>query len=559
MACALLLCAIGVNADPIRYENAPLNISDGTTSVYPYQFNVPSGSLTDNSDGTATLNIDSEIYSNSGWTASTGQTVSTLNVGIGTTIPTRKLDVVGTATISGAVGLGTTTVTGNVFVSGNVGIGTTVPAYKIESTSGDIAFNTGGFISATGGTITTSGSKTIHTFNDSGTFTVSTATTVEYLVIGGGGGGGSLIAGGGGAGGYREGVLSIAAGTHDITVGAGGIAVTGGAAGVTGNDGNPSIFSTITSGGGGGGGTYNNVAGRNGGSAGGGGGAEGSGTGCSAAGGTASPAGQGNNGGCGGAKPSGVYQGGGGGGGAGAVGQAFQTVNGGNGGTGVTLSISGSPVCYAGGGGASATGVGTFGTATCGGGAGAVGGNSGTNGTANTGGGGGGVSGGTSGAGGKGVVIIRYLTQTPDTSSAMTLKSGKLGVGTGSQLSKVGVNGGVSVGSSYSGILAPTDGLIVQGNVGIGTAIPGATLQVGSGTISGTMASSSAHIQGDLEIDGTLYSGGTTFGFRVATAANQACTTTCVRGCVLGQDTAALTYAIVACSSAAADICLCSK
>ena len=80
------------------------------------------------------------------------------------------------------------------------------------------------FVAATGGTITTSGDFKIHTFNSSGTFTVTQAgnaagsNTVDYLVVAGGAGGGSgathfrgsrepqfhLGAGGGGAGGYRE-------------------------------------------------------------------------------------------------------------------------------------------------------------------------------------------------------------------------------------------------------------------------------------------------------------------------------------------------------------------
>ena len=53
--------------------------------------------------------------------------------------------------------------------------------------------------SATGGTITTSGSYTIHTFTDSGTFGATNAPigfSVDYLVVAGGGGG---VYGGGGA------------------------------------------------------------------------------------------------------------------------------------------------------------------------------------------------------------------------------------------------------------------------------------------------------------------------------------------------------------------------
>jgi len=58
---------------------------------------------------------------------------------------------------------------------------------------------------------------------------------------------------------------------------------------------------------------------------------------------------------------------------------------------------------------------------------------------------------------------------------------------------------------------------------------------------------------------GTIKGSGTTLGCTVLTGANTACTTTCGNGCLFGQDTAALTYAIVSCSDATADRCLCCK
>jgi len=64
------------------------------------------------------------------------------------------------------------------------------------------------FISATGGTITTSGNFKIHSFTGDGCFVVASlgnptggGSNVDYLVVAGGGSGGSY--GGGGAGGYR--------------------------------------------------------------------------------------------------------------------------------------------------------------------------------------------------------------------------------------------------------------------------------------------------------------------------------------------------------------------
>jgi hypothetical protein len=74
------------------------------------------------------------------------------------------------------------------------------------------------FISATGGTITTSGDFKIHTFTGDGCFVVSqapggSAPGVDYLVVsGGGGGGGQYIGGGGGGGGFRASSSTYAVG-----------------------------------------------------------------------------------------------------------------------------------------------------------------------------------------------------------------------------------------------------------------------------------------------------------------------------------------------------------
>jgi len=299
------------------------------------------------------------------------------------------------------------------------------------------------YVTATGGTVTTSGDFKIHTFTGDSNFVVSNAgnpagsTKVSYLVVAGGGGGGGAIttsAGAGGAGGFREGKvsgdpysasplvapdgLSVSAQTYPVTVGGGGAAGAGPVGqpnGAPGDDGSNSVFSTITSTGGGGG-AREVSNGENGGSGGGGGGI-GSGTPSGGSGNTppVSPP-QGNNGGTGGANPK---QGGGGGGGATAAGGAGSGSAGGAGGAGATSSINGTPTARAGGGGGSVfcggtPDVGAGGTG--GGGAGGYNAN-GTAGTANTGGGGGG-SGGTSppgqksgGVGGKGIVILRYKFQ----------------------------------------------------------------------------------------------------------------------------------------------------
>jgi hypothetical protein len=301
------------------------------------------------------------------------------------------------------------------------------------------------YISATGGTVTTSGNFKIHSFTGDGSFVVSSvgnplgSISVDYLVIAGGGGGGKSTASGGGAGagGVRFSATTycsssplkaatsfpVSATTYPITVGAGGSGATPSSSPAPGTSGSPSVFSTITSTGGGFGGGGNEPAGiaaRSGGPGGsGGGGAYGPGPTSPATNGGSgntppvSPP-QGNNGAVGGPQ-AGAHSGGGGGGftSAGSVGSP--TVSGGPGGNGLAISITGSSVERGGGGGGGSQcsskpgGAGGLG----GGGPGGTDGpgSSGTAGTANTGGGGGGSGPGSGGAGGKGIVIIRYRFQ----------------------------------------------------------------------------------------------------------------------------------------------------
>ena len=86
-----------------------------------------------------------------------------------------------------------------------------------------------GFISATGGTITTSGNYKYHTFTSSGTFSVTAAPagkTIDVLLVGGGGVSTNATYGGGGAGGLiiREGD-SISTGSYSIVIGLGATTV----------------------------------------------------------------------------------------------------------------------------------------------------------------------------------------------------------------------------------------------------------------------------------------------------------------------------------------------
>ena len=303
------------------------------------------------------------------------------------------------------------------------------------------------YIGATGGTITTSGNFKIHTFLAPGTFCVSRVATaaptpehntVSYMVVGGGGGGGDYLAGGGGAGGFREGKnapicsytasplnapagIPVSASPYPIVVGGGGAGASGPYESC-GTQGCSSSFGPITSAGGGYGA---GSPGSNGGSGGSGGGGQAGGAAtCGGAGNTPStPIAQGTAGGNSRSVPG--DRGGGGGGGAICAGQPGQPpYTGGNGGDGATTQINpavGSPATNFSGGG----GGGGQGAAPERGGVGGSGGGGDAQdsanpdpdpGVANTGGGGGGgsVSGPpctVGGAGGSGVVIIRYRYQ----------------------------------------------------------------------------------------------------------------------------------------------------
>jgi len=199
-----------------------------------------------------------------------------------------------------------------------------------------------GIITATGGTVTTSGNYKIHTFTGTSNFVVTDAPTgaiVEVLLIGGGGGGGTGYGGGGGGGGYYYNTgLGVTASTYTVTVGSGGTN-SAGALGIGTNGSNTTFGILATAYGGGGGGDYNASAvgtAANGGSGGGGGG-----LGTSTANAGTALAGQGSSGGIG--AGTGISTAvGGGGGGAGGAGGAATTVTGGAGGVGVTNPIVGS-------------------------------------------------------------------------------------------------------------------------------------------------------------------------------------------------------------------------
>ena len=317
--------------------------------------------------------------------------------------------------------------------------------------------NTNQFVVATGGTVTCCGDYKIHTFTGPGTFTVTNSgaptgsDSVEYLVVAGGAGGSAAcIGGGGGAGGFRfaaptlspltypakplagPAAITVTATSFPIVVGGGGagaINSSNGNASPNGGNGNVSSALGISSTGGGGGGGQTNAPGdgQPGGS---GGGSMYSGN--AGLGNTppVSPP-QGNNGGGNpGGSPAPAY-GGAAGGGALAVGGNGSGSAGGNGGVGGGLPNAfgtsgqncGTNYYFSGGGGGATEGNPVPQGGLGGGGNGGYGASSappanrtGQDATANTGGGGGGTCAGgpgpfVGGAGGSGIVIIRYKFQ----------------------------------------------------------------------------------------------------------------------------------------------------
>jgi hypothetical protein len=374
------------------------------------------------------------------------------NVGIGTTNPLAKLHVNGDVTITSTGALtiprGTTAqrptnpTAGMIRYNSDEGY---IEAYDAYFSTWDPIGTKG--VLATGGTVTdifVSGIQyRVHTFTSVGTasFQVLRGGMVEYLVVAGGGAGGGRHAGGGGAGGVVAGTFIVVVNSYAVVVGAGAPRIINlDSIGATGNN---SAVLGLTARGGGGGGTweYGN-AGQSGGSGGGNSGSAG-GNGASATqpstnpsatidvgfrgGGASGPSAGGGGGGAGGVGANGTgdnttgnggngvqnailginYYWGGGGGGAGWV----STTSGGNGGLGGGGGGGTAFTVYTGGtGGGSALNSGSNGTNTNG----QNGGDAGTN----TGGGGGGAcqptgyAGGygpqNSGAGGSGIVIIRY-------------------------------------------------------------------------------------------------------------------------------------------------------
>jgi len=218
-------------------------------------------------------------------------------------------------------------------------------------------FNSAMLNSISGGSVTTAGGYRIHTYTTTGnsTFTLPAGgLPVEYLVIGGGGGSGPL-SGGAGAGGFVTGTINVTQLTSTVTVGEGGTSWSPYSAQErpSGKGGN-SVFSSVTAQGGGAGGGYNtsalNFTTSNGGSGGGSGAVvTGGGGGAGAKGQDAIGSPQQYQGAAGYLYPGPTQQGHPGG--YGAQYYPYSGTRSGAGGNGLSSSISGSAITYAGGGG----------------------------------------------------------------------------------------------------------------------------------------------------------------------------------------------------------------
>jgi len=394
-------------------------------------------------NGYARINTDTtflEIYYNGSWISAASLSV-----------------VPGAPTIGLATSTGPTTATVAFTAPSNNG-GSVITSYTAVSSPGGVTTT---LSQAGSGTITVTGLSggTAYTFvvyatNSAGNSansgpsnsitTVGTPNTLDFLVVAGGGGGGSgtpnsRSGGGGGAGGYRSSVTGYASGggaaaetaitpvagaVYTITVGAGGAAIPARATNdyINGNQGSASSIVSVSAGfslttvGGGGGTMESSSPTKSGGS--------GGGSWYSNVGPGSGTAGQGYAGGSG----SGDILKGGGGGGAGSAGSNGSST--GAGGAGVDSPISSTTnavTTRASGGGGSGFSPGASGGSGGGGTGGVSTTGNGGNGTTNTGGGGGGASNGLlSGAGGKGVVILRHSSIYPiaTTTGSPTISSG---------------------------------------------------------------------------------------------------------------------------------------
>ena len=218
------------------------------------------GDLTGNVTGTATTATTAQ-----GLTGTPNITVGNVTAGIVTA--STSIEVGDAFVKPTSIGIGTITTAGR---DAGVGTATGTLIYNITDQivqyyDGSRWYNQlSNKFSATGGTEIQSGGFKYHVYSSTGpsSFVVSGSTpgTIEFILVAGGGAGGNYgwSGGGGGAGGIVHGQnYSIGPGTHPISIGAGAAANTSQVQAPAGSDYTFVIDgTTITSKGGGGGGTY---------------------------------------------------------------------------------------------------------------------------------------------------------------------------------------------------------------------------------------------------------------------------------------------------------------
>jgi hypothetical protein len=423
---ATYLSGSGTTSLTFRYiTQSGDNDTDGIAVMTPSSVQLNGGTLRDSASNAATLTftpptttgvlVDTSAPTGTVTPRSTIDTTPALSGTLGETGLTVTVIVNGQGPYTAAVS-GTTWTLADNTITPALAVGT----YNVILTITDAAGNVGNYSTnnaltifvATGGTITPINvggiDYKVHTFTSNGTFTVTGGTlTIQAVAIGGGGGGavgdGYNFGSGGAGGGLAYGnAITVTAESLTVVVGAGGAAV-GGTNNTNGNNGGTSTLgrgaTILLSGGGGQGGVYAAFAtgGTSGGTertSGGVGGSGGQGWWTAGGGGAGGYSGDGGAGQRAGTTSTAGVAGSGGGGGSGSAGDAA-----GQGGGGTGIFGQGSNGVANGGGGS-------------GGGNGVVGVNGGVGGSGGAYGGGGGgkamASHGLTGAGGPGVVAIRY-------------------------------------------------------------------------------------------------------------------------------------------------------
>ena len=81
---------------------------------------------------------------------------------------------------------------------------------------------------------------------------------------------------------------------------------------------------------------------------------------------------------------------------------------------------------------------------------------------------------------------MKYIFSVIGLMSFLLSNAQNVGIGETAPANKLSVKGSISIGSGYSTTAAPSDGAIIQGNVGIGTASPSATLHIISPNTTGS-------------------------------------------------------------------------